>query len=155
MQELDLEAGVARCTKEEVDYYTEPLIQEDVRILHTFEEKRFGEIRGVWEVQVSEEIAASAGAGLGLPWGWRNSPSPGWGSPRKECGLPFLLGLPRSLVQGLAELPFMVRSTPLWPWPPFMLWPTAGTSGASPPPSIRTSLLQGFSSTRLSQTGWA
>ncbi|MGB9757438.1 MAG: DEAD/DEAH box helicase [Candidatus Bipolaricaulaceae bacterium] len=71
VRELDLEAGVARCTKEELDYYTEPLIREDVRILRAREEERFGEIRvGFGEVRVSEEIAAfrrrRAGVTLGV-----------------------------------------------------------------------------------------
>lgn len=59
VQELDLEANVARCVKKEVDYYTEPLIREDVRILKVLEEREISGMRvGLGEVRVVEEIEA-------------------------------------------------------------------------------------------------
>lgn len=57
VRELDLEAGVARCTKEEVDYYTEPLVREDVRVLRTLAIRKYGDLRvGLGEVRVVQEV---------------------------------------------------------------------------------------------------
>lgn len=57
VRELDLVAGVAHCTREDVDYYTEPLVQEDVHVLRTLAEKSFGPLRvGLAEVRVTEKV---------------------------------------------------------------------------------------------------
>ena len=71
VRELDLEGNVARCVKEEVDYYTEPLIREDVRILKVLEEREISGMRvGLGEVRVVEEVEAfrkrRAGVTLGV-----------------------------------------------------------------------------------------
>jgi DEAD/DEAH box helicase domain-containing protein len=71
VRELDLEDNVARCVKKDVDYYTEPLIREDVRILKVLEEREIAGIRvGLGEVRVVEEIQAfrlrRAGVTLGV-----------------------------------------------------------------------------------------
>jgi len=71
VRELDLEGNVARCVKKDVDYYTEPLIREDVRILKVLEEREIAGIRvGLGEVRVVEEIQAfrlrRAGVTLGV-----------------------------------------------------------------------------------------
>jgi len=71
VRKLDLEAGVAYCAREDVDYYTEPLIREDVRILRSFEEREFGALRlGLGEVRVTQEVRGfrkrRAGVTLGV-----------------------------------------------------------------------------------------
>jgi DEAD/DEAH box helicase domain-containing protein len=71
VRKLDLEAGVAHCAREDVDYYTEPLIREDVRILRSFEEREFGALRlGLGEVRVTQEVRGfrkrRAGVTLGV-----------------------------------------------------------------------------------------
>jgi DEAD/DEAH box helicase domain-containing protein len=69
VRKLDLEAGVAHCAREDVDYYTEPLIREDVRILRSFEEREIGALRlGLGEVRVTQEVRAfPQAAGRGHP----------------------------------------------------------------------------------------
>ncbi len=71
VRELDLEGGVAHCVREDVDYYTEPLVREDVRILRTLEEQEFGALRvGLAEMRVVEEVwgfrVRRAGVTLGV-----------------------------------------------------------------------------------------
>ncbi|MCS7239647.1 MAG: DEAD/DEAH box helicase [Candidatus Bipolaricaulota bacterium] len=71
VRELDLGEGVARCVWEEVDYYTEPLICEDVRILRALEERRYGNLQvGLGEVRVTQAVRAyrmrRAGVTLGV-----------------------------------------------------------------------------------------
>jgi len=59
VRELDLQENVARCERKEVDYYTEPLIREDVRILKVLEEQEISGMRvGLGEVRVVEEVEA-------------------------------------------------------------------------------------------------
>jgi len=59
VRELDLQENVARCERKEVDYYTEPLIREDVRILKVLEEQEIHGVRmGLGEVRVVEEVEA-------------------------------------------------------------------------------------------------
>jgi len=59
VRELDLQENVARCERKEVDYYTEPLIREDVRILKVLEEREISGMRvGLGEVRVVEEVEA-------------------------------------------------------------------------------------------------
>jgi len=57
VRELDLQRDRAHCVREEVDYYTDPLVREEVTILSQDETRRAGGFRlGRGRVQVSERV---------------------------------------------------------------------------------------------------
>lgn len=79
VRELDLEKGVARCVREDVDYYTEPLIHEDVHIVRNLEEKEFKGVRvGLGEVRVVERVRGFRKRRGGVTIGVEELSLPAW-----------------------------------------------------------------------------